>query len=232
MQFSKAVVKHRTTILIVACLLMIPSILGMIGTRINYDMLDYLPSDMDTVIGQDELLKDFGKGAFSLIVVEDMPAKDVAELCSKIESIDHVETVLWYSSLADVSIPMELLPSEVYDEFNTDHSTMMAVFFDSATSEDITIDAIREIRSVCGKQCFVSGMSALVTDLKDLCEAEEPIYVGLAVLFACIAMIIFLDGWLVPFVFLASIGMMILLNLGTNFFFREISYITKAFADV
>lgn len=232
MQFSKAVVKYRTTILIVACLLMIPSILGMIGTRINYDMLDYLPSDMDTVIGQDELLKDFGKGAFSLIVVEDMPAKDVAELCSKIESIDHVETVLWYSSLADVSIPMELLPSEVYDEFNTDHSTMMAVFFDSATSEDITMDAIREIRSVCGKQCFVSGMSALVTDLKDLCEAEEPIYVGLAVLFACIAMIIFLDGWLVPFVFLASIGMMILLNLGTNFFFGEISYITKALSAV
>lgn len=232
MQFSKAVVKHRTTILIVACLLMIPSILGMIGTRINYDMLDYLPSDMDTVIGQNELLKDFDKGAFSLIVVEDMPAKDVAELCSKIENIDHVETVLWYSSLADVSIPMEILPSEIYDEFNTDHSTMMAVFFDSATSEDITMDAIREIRSVCGKQCFVSGMSALVTDLKDLCEAEEPIYVGLAVLFACIAMIIFLDGWLVPFVFLASIGMMILLNLGTNFFFGEISYITKALSAV
>lgn len=232
MRFSKAVVKHRILILIVAVLLMIPSIFGMAGTRINYDMLDYLPADMDTVIGQKELLDDFGKGAFSLIIVEDMPDKDIAKLCDKIKAVEHVETVLWYSTLADVSIPMEILPDKIYDEFNTDHSTMMAVFFESATSADVTMDAIREIRSIAGKQCFVSGMSALVTDLKDLCEAEEPIYVGLAVLFACLAMLILLDGWLVPFVFLASIGMMILLNLGTNYFFGEISYITKALSAV
>ena len=228
MRFSKAVVKYRVPILILALLLMIPSVFGII----NYDMLDYLPDDMDTVIGQDELMKDFGKGAFSLIIVEDMPAKDTARLCEKLKKVDHVETVLWYSTLADVSIPMELLPDEIYREFNTDHSTMLAVFFDTSTSADVTMDAIREIRSIAGSQCFVSGMSALVTDLKDLCEAEEPIYVGLAVLFACLAMLLFLDGWLVPFVFLASIGMMILLNLGTNYFFGEISYITKALSAV
>ncbi len=232
MRFSKAVVRLRVPILIVALLLMIPSVLGMAATRINYDMLDYLPDTMDTVIGQNALMEDFGKGAFSFIVVEDMPEKDVAALTEKIKAVDHVETVLWYNSLADISVPMELLPKEIYDAFNTDHSTMIAVFFDSATSADVTMDAIREIRSVTGKQCFVSGMSALVTDLKDLCEQEEPIYVGIAVALACLAMLILLDGWLVPFVFLASIGMMILLNLGTNFFMGEISYITKALSAV
>lgn len=128
MHFSKAVVKCRVPILIITLLLMIPSVLGMVGTRINYDMLDYLPGDMDTVIGQEVLLEDFGKGAFSLIIVEDMPQKDVARLTEKIEEVDHVETVLWYSTLADLSVPMELLPEEIYREFNTDHSTMMAVF--------------------------------------------------------------------------------------------------------
>ena len=232
MRFSKAVVKCRVPILIITLLLMIPAVLGMVGTRINYDMLDYLPSDMDAVVGQDLLKEDFGKGAFSFIILEDMPAKDVVALKEKIEKVNHVETVLWYDDLADISVPMELLPEKVWKEFNTDHSTMMAVFFDSATSEDVTMDAIREIRSIAGKQCFVSGMSALVTDLKDLCEKEEPIYVGLAVVCACAAMMLFLDGWLVPFVFLASIGMMILLNLGTNYFFGEISYITKALSAV
>ena len=175
MHFSKAVVKYRIPILIIAVLLMIPSVLGLIGTRINYDMLDYLPDDMDTVIGQNELLEDFGKGAFSLIIVEDMPDRDVAALCDKIKEVDHVETVIWYSTLADISVPKELLPDKIYDEFNTDHSTMMAVFFDSATSADVTMDAIREIRSIAGRQCFVSGMSALVTDLKlSLIHISEP----------------------------------------------------------
>ena len=232
MRFSKAVVKHRILILIVVLVLMIPSVFGMAGTRINYDMLDYLPEDMETVIGQNELLEDFGKGAFSFIIVEDMPAKDVAALKEKIEQVDHVETVLWYDSIADLSIPMELLPDKIYNEFNTENATMMAVFFDTSTSSDITMDAIREIRQIAGKQCFISGMSALVTDLKDLCEKEEPIYVGIAVLLACVAMLVFLDSWLVPFVFLASIGMMILLNLGTNYFMGEISYITKALSAV
>ena len=232
MRFANAVVKHCKLILILALVLLIPSVLGMVSTRVNYDMLDYLPEDMDTVKGQNELLKDFGKGAFSLIIVEDMPDKDVAQLVEKIEKVEHVETVVWYSSLADISVPKELLPDALYDEFNTDNATMMAVFFDGATSADVTMDAIRSIRAVAGKQCFVSGMSALVTDLKDLCEKEEPIYVGLAVLFATLAMLLFLDSWLVPFVFLASIGMMILMNLGSNYFLGEISYITKALSAV
>lgn len=232
MRFSKAVVKFRVPIIILALVLAIPSVLGMIGTRINYDMLDYLPNTMDTVVGQQKLLDDFGKGAFSFIIVEDMADKDVSALKQKIEKVDHVETVLWYDSLLDISVPKELLPDKIYSEFNTENATMLAVFFDTSTSADITMDAVREIRSIAGKQCFVSGMSALVTDLKDLCEKEEPIYVAIAVVLAAIAMIIFLDGWLVPFVFLASIGLMILLNLGTNYFFGEISYITKALSAV
>ncbi len=232
MRFSKGVVKCRIPILIITLLLMIPAVFGMVNTRINYDMLDYLPDDMDTVIGQEELLNDFGKGAFSFIIVEDMPAKDVAALKTKIEQVDHVETVVWYDSMFDISVPMELLPDKVYEAFNTENATMMAVFFDTSTSADITMDAIRDIRAIAGKQCFVSGMSALVTDLKDLCEKEEPVYVGLAVLLACAAMMLFLDSWLIPLIFLASIGMAIVLNLGSNWFMGEISYITKALSAV
>ena len=232
MRFSKAVVRGRVAILILTVLLMIPAVFGMLATRINYDMLNYLPDDMDTVIGQNALLEDFGKGAFSFIVVENMPEKDVAALQEKLESVEHVETVMWYNSLMDTSIPMQLLPDKLYDAFNTGDATMMAVFFDTATSADETMDAIREIRSIAGKQCFVSGMSALVTDLKDLCEQEEPIYVAIAVVLACVAMMVFLDSWLIPFVFLASIGAAILLNLGSNWFMGEISYITKALSAV
>ena len=232
MRFSKAVVKFRVPILIAVLALMIPSVMGMAGTRINYDMLDYLPEDMDTVVGQNELLADFNKGAFSLLILEDMPNRQVSALKERIEQVDHVETVLWYDSLLDISVPMELLPERIYQAFNTENATMMAVFFDTSTSSDVTMDAIREIRALAGEQCFVSGMSALVTDLKDLCEKEEPIYVGIAVALACAAMLLLLDSWLVPFVFLASIGMMILMNLGSNYFLGEISYITKALSAV
>ncbi len=232
MKFSKAVVKCRVPILILALLLMIPSALGMAATRVNYDMLNYLPGDMDTVIGQNELLDGFHKGAFSFLILEDMPAKDVAALKKQVERVDHVDTVLWYDSLLDISAPMELLPDKLYDAFNAGNATMMAVFFDTSTSSDLTMDAIREIRALAGERCFVSGMSALVTDLKDLCEEEEPIYVGIAVALACAAMLLLLDSWLVPFVFLASIGMMVLMNLGSNYFLGEISYITKALSAV
>ena len=232
MKFSNAVVKHRILILIIAVVLMIPAVIGMAKTRINYDMLDYLPSDMDTVKGQSELLDDFGKGAFSFIVIEDMPEKDVAKLKSNIEKVDHVETALWYDSIMDLSVPMEFLPDEIYNAFNTENSTMIAVFFDTSTSDDDTMDAIREIRSIAGKQCVVSGTSAMVTDLKDLCEREEPIYVAIAVILSTAAMLLLLDNWLIPFIFLISIGMMILFNLGTNIFFGEISYITKALSAV
>lgn len=232
MRLSKAVVKNRVLILIVALLLLIPSVLGMANTRINYDMLDYLPEDMDTVIGQNELLDEFGKGAFSLIAVEDMPAKDVAALRKRIEAVEHVDSAVWYDSLTDMSVPMEILPEKIYNEFNNGNATMLAVFFDSSTSADVTMDAIREIRSLAGKQCFVTGMSALVTDLKDLCEREEPIYVALAVACACLAMMLLLDSWLAPLIFLASIGICIVINLGSNYFLGEISYITKALSAV
>lgn len=232
MKFAKSVVKYRIPILLTAALLMLPSFYCMTHTRINYDMLDYLPADMDTVKGQDELMEDFGKGAFSFIVVEGMPVSEVSALKSRIEQVDHVETVLWYDSISDVSVPMELLPDKLYNAFNSGDATIMAVFFDSATSADVTMDAIREIRAAADSRCFVSGMSALVTDLKDLCEAEEPTYVGLAVIFACAAMVLLLDGWLVPFVFLLSIGVAIMFNLGSNLSFGEISYITKALSAV
>ncbi len=232
MRASRAVVKYRVPILILALALLIPSFLGMVNTRINYDMLDYLPDDMDTVTGQNLLMEDFGKGAFSLIVVEDMPSADIRRTAEKLRAIEHVETVVCYEDLADPTIPKALLPESIYKEFNSGDSTLMAVFFDTSTSADATMDAIREVRSAVGKQCFVTGMSALVTDLKDLCEEEEPVYVALAVVCACAAMMLLLDSWLVPFVFLASIGMSILMNLGSNWFLGEISYITKALAAV
>ena len=232
MKLAKAVVKYRVLILIFTLALMVPSVFGYINTRVNYDMLNYLPEDMETVIGQDELMRDFGKGAFSLIILEDMPVKDITALKEKIEKVEHVDTVVWYDTIADVSIPLEILPDSIYKVFNTDNSTMMAVFFDSSTSADVTMDAIREIRQVADKQCFVSGLSAMVTDLKDLCEREEPIYVGIAVALALVAMMLLLDNWLIPVVFLLSIGMMIILNLGTNLFLGEISYITKALSAV
>ncbi|MBR4343176.1 MAG: MMPL family transporter [Lachnospiraceae bacterium] len=232
MRFSKAVVRYRIVILVLTLALMVPSVLGYINTRVNYDMLNYLPKEFETIKGQDELMRNFGKGAFSLVILEDMPVHDVAVLKQKIEKVDHVESVIWYDTIADLSIPLEILPKSIYEIFNTENSTMMAVFFDSSTSADITMDAIKEIRSIAGKQCFVSGLSAMVTDLKDLCEREEPIYVAIAVVLALIAMIILLDNWIIPIVFLVSIGMMIVLNLGSNFLLGEISYITKALSAV
>lgn len=232
MKFAKFVVKCRHLILIVALALMVPSVIGMAATRINYDMLNYLPDNIDTIEGANILLDDFGTGAFSMIVVEDMEDKDVVELKKRIEQVDHVEKVLWYDSILDISVPKEILPSSVLEAFNKDRDTMMAVFYDTATSADETLEAVRQIRHITEGKCFVSGMSAMVTDLKDLCEGEEPIYVAMAVVLACLAMIIFLDGWLVPFVFLGSVGMMILINMGTNIFLGEISYITKALSAV
>ena len=232
MKFARGVVRLRVPILVLTVILLIPAVLGMVSTRVNYDMLTYLPGEIDTVVGQDQLMEEFHKGAFSFLIFEDMPEKQVAALKQQVERIDHVDTVLWYDSLADLSIPMELLPKDLYRTFNTEHSTMMAVFFDSSTSADETMEAVEQIRAVCGKQCFVSGMTALVVDLRNLCEREEPIYVGLAVLMALIAMLLLLDNYLIPFVFLASIGAMILMNLGTNYFLGEISYITKALSAV
>ena len=231
---SELIVKHRALILIVTLLLMIPSFFGMLATRVNYDMLTYLPKNMDTMVGQDELLKEFGKGAFSMVMFEGMPENEVAKARDEIAAIPHVENALWYSSLGDMSaaIPMEILPSELYSAFNSDDATMMLVFYDSSTSADETLEAVLKIKQVASGRAMVAGMSALVTDLKDLVEHEEIIYVGLAAGLALLAMMIFLDNWLIPFVFLGSVGMMILLNLGTNIIFGEVSFITKALAAV
>jgi predicted RND superfamily exporter protein len=230
--FGKWIAKNRILVLIVSLLLLIPSVLGILGTRINYDILTYLPEDMDTVKGQEILLDDFGKGAFSLVMVEGMPEKEVTRLKISLEQIEHVDSVIWYDSILDTAIPMEVLPEKYYDVFNDGDTTLMAVFFDTSTSADETIEAIAQIRETAGERCFVSGMSALVTDLKDMCEREEPVYVGLAVLLAVIVLALFMDSLVLPVLFLASIGIAIVYNLGTNYFFGEISYITKALASV
>ena len=232
MKLGKAVVKSRFVILILAVALMIPSALGMAFTRVNYDILSYLPDNLDTIKGQDYLLDDFGKGAFSFLIFENMDDKDVAATEEKIKEIDHVDTVLWYDDFADISIPKEMLPDKIYDAFNSGNATMMAVFFDTSTSADETMNAIEEIRSVAGKQCFVSGMSAMITDMKDMFEEQEMTYVAIAVVLAVIAMMIFMDNWIIPFVFLASIAVAILVNMGSNYFMGEVSFITKALAAV
>lgn len=231
-KFGKGVVKHRVLILVIGLMLLVPSLFGYLNTRINYDMLDYLPQDMETVKGQGILLDDFGKGAFSIVIVEGMEDKQIVSLKEQVEKIDHVETVVWYDTLADLSVPMELLPKDVYETFNKEDATLMAVFFDTSTSADETIEAIQAVRKTMGKGCFVTGMSAMVTDLKELCEKEEPIYVAIAVLLATLVMMLFLDSFLIPFIFLASIGMAIFWNLGSNVFMGEISYITKALSAV
>jgi len=231
-KFGKAVVKNRVLILILAVALLVPSYIGMQATRINYDMLDYLPDNIDTVKGQNILLDEFHKGAFSFVIVEGMTDKEVVALEDEIEAVPHVDTVLWYDDIASISVPKELLPSKYYDAFCSGDATMLAVFFDSSTSADETMEAVTQIRSLANKQCFVSGMSALVTDLKAMCEKEEPIYVTIAVLCALGAMVLLLDSWLAPFLFLVSIGMAVLWNMGTNLFMGEISYITKALAAV
>ena len=229
---GKKIVKWRIPILVISLLLLIPSVFGMAGTRINYDILTYLPKEMDTIKGQDILQQDFGKGAFSLVMLEGMEAKDVEALKKQMEQIPHVDTILWYDSLADISIPMEVLPQKVYDVFNKGNATMMAVFFDTSISADETMDAIGQMRHMAGEQCFVSGMSAMVLDLKKLCEDQEPIYVAIAVALSCLVMMLFMDSWLLPFLFLASIGISILWNMGTNYFLGEISFITKALSAV
>ena len=230
--FGKLVVRHRKLILLCAVILLVPSVIGMALTRINYDMLDYLPKDIETMKGQNILLEDFDKGAFSILMVEGMQPDDVSALKRQIEKVDHVTEVVWYDSLFGPNVPIEFLPKKYYDKFNRGDTTLMAVFFDTSTSADETMEAITSIRSIAGNKCLVTGMSAMVTDLKNLCEQEEPIYVGIAVLCSVAVMMLFLDSFIIPFVFLASIGMAILLNLGTNFFMGEVSYITKALAAV
>ncbi|MDD4508238.1 MAG: MMPL family transporter [Eubacteriaceae bacterium] len=230
--FGKKIVRFRVMILIIGFALLIPALFGYFNTRINYDILTYLPDNIETVKGQNILLDDFGKGAFSLVMVDNMSDKDVAALEDKFKAIDHVDSVIWYDDVADLSIPKDMIPDEVYDAFNSGSTTMMAVFFDTSTSADETIAAITQMREVAGSQCFISGMSAMVTDLKNLCEQEEPVYVAIAVVLCCAVMMIFMDSYIVPIIFLISIGVAIMWNLGSNIFMGEISFITKALAAV
>lgn len=231
-KFGKAVVKSRIVILISSVLLLIPALLGYISTRINYDVLTYLPEEIETMQGQEIMIEDFGTGAFSMCIVDGMELKDVAELKAKIEEVDHVEKVLWYDSIMDISVPQSMLPDKVYEVFNSDTGTMMAIFFDEGTSADSTMDAITQIRKLAGKQCFVSGMSAIVTDTKALSERETPIYVLIAVLLSTLVLAVTMESIVIPVLFLLSIGMAIVYNLGSNVIFGEISYITKALAAV
>lgn len=230
--FGKKVVKFRVPIFIISLILLIPSAFGYFGTKINYDILSYLPGDIETMKGQDILVDEFGTGAFSLFVVEGMDNKDVAALKSEIEEVDHVSKVIWYDSILDISVPMDMLPDEIVSAFKSDDATMMAIIFDETTSADSTMDAITEIRDLAGKQCFLSGMSAVVTDTKILSEKETPLYVGLAVLLALIVLAVTMDSFLIPIFFLLSIGIAIVYNLGTNIFMGEISFITKALSAV
>ena len=230
--FGKKVVKYRVLILILGVLLLIPSVFGYLNTRVNYDVLTYLPDNIETMKGQDILVNDFGTGAFSMFIVDGMEEKDVAELKEKIEKVDHVANVIWYDSIADISVPMSMLPDDIYDVFNPDTGTMMAIFFDEGTSSDGTMDAIAQIRKIAGKQCFLSGMSAVVTDTKNLAEKETPVYVLIAVILAVIVLGLTMESFFVPLLFMLSIGMAIIYNLGSNYFMGEISYITKALAAV
>ena len=231
-KFGRGVVKLRVPILIVSVLLLIPSIFGFVSTRINYDILSYLPSDIETMKGQDIMLDEFGKGGFSLVMLDGMDDKDVEKVKEKIEKVDHVCDVLWYDTLADVSLPKEVLPDDIYDFFNTDNSTMMAVFFDEATSADGSLEAVKEIRSIAGEQCFVSGMSSVVEDIKDLTMQEAPMYVVIAVILTSIILALTMDSFLIPLCFMLSVGMAIIYNMGTNFMQGEISFITEALAAV
>lgn len=231
-KFGRGVVKLRVPILIVSVLLLIPSIFGFVSTRINYDILSYLPSDIETMKGQDIMLDEFGKGGFSLVMLDGMDDKDVEKVKEKIEKVDHVCDVLWYDTLADVSLPKEVLPDDIYDFFNTDNSTMMAVFFDEAISADGSLEAVKEIRSIAGEQCFVSGMSSVVEDIKDLTMQEAPMYVVIAVILTSIILALTMDSFLIPLFFMLSVGMAIIYNMGTNFIQGEISFITEALAAV
>ncbi|MCI8940789.1 MAG: MMPL family transporter [Dorea sp.] len=231
-KLGKKIVKYRAAILVISFLLLIPSAWGYANTRINYDVLTYLPEDIETMQGQDIMVEDFGAGAFSMLIVDGMENKDISKLKAQIEEVDHVSKVLWYDSVADISVPQSMLPDDIYEVFHSDTGTMMAVFFDESTSADSTMDAITTIRRLSGKQCLISGMSAIVTDTKELAESETPVYVLIAVLLSTLVLGITMESLVVPVLFLISIGMAIVYNLGSNYFLGEISYITKALAAV
>ena len=230
--FGKKIVKHRKLVIIICLLLMIPAVIGYAFTHVNYDLLNYLPGDLETMKGQDILVDEFGMGAFTMVIVEDMPDKDVAALKAKIEQVDCVKDVLWYDSVADLSLPVDLLPDELKDAFYKDNATMMIALLEDTTSADRSMEAIKEIRKLCNEQCFASGMTGLIEDVKELSDKETPIYVAIAVVLSLIVLALTMESFVTPVLFLLSIGLSILYNLGSNIIFGEISYITKALTAV
>lgn len=231
-KISSLIVKKRMMILIISLVLLIPSVFGYISTKINYDLLTYLPKEIDTMKGQDILKEDFGTGAFSMLVSENMKPKEVSALKEKIQDVPHVKDVIWYDSLLDTSVPMEMLPKDLYEAFNHGDATLLMILYDDTSSAEGTMDAVREIRKIADERVFLSGMTAVLVDTQALSEAEAPLYVLLAVVLCAITLMLAMDSWLVPFVFLVSIGIAIVYNLGSNLFLGQISYVTKALAAV
>ncbi len=232
LRFGEWVAKHKTLILIFGVLMMIPSAIGYINTRVNYDILSYLPKDIDTMVGQDILQDEFGQGGFSLVMTEGMRDKDVAKTARRFEEIDHVSSVVCYQSLTDCEIPKEILPSDIEEFFTKDDTTMMAVFFDEGTSADGTLAAVEEMRSITDEQCFISGMSAITLDMKNLSKSESVIYAVIAVLLTSLVLVLTMDSFLIPVFFMLSIGFAVVWNLGSNFVLGEISFLTQALALV
>ncbi|MCH5267346.1 MAG: MMPL family transporter [Lachnospiraceae bacterium] len=229
---GKWITKHKGVILIIALILLIPAGIGYVSTRVNYDVLSYLPESLETIEGQDILVDEFGMGAFSMIIVEDMPMKDVAKLEKQLEEVDHVQDVLWYDDLLDISVPYEMMPKDLQEAFFRGDATMMIALFDDTTSSDNTMDTIAEIRKMVGKNVYASGMSGVVTDIKDLALKEMPVYVVIAAVLSIIVLLLTMNSFLTPFIFLFNIGVAIVYNLGSNIFLGEISYITQALAAV
>lgn len=233
-KFGKVIVKLRIPILILSFLLLIPSAIGYFNTRVNYDILYYLPNEIETMQGQDILMDDFNKGAYAMVVVQNMDTKSTDRLIKKVENVDHVAQVISYTGIVGEDVPSEIVPSKFRKYFENDSTdtTLFAIFFDNTTSSDDTMNAITQIREQTEGQAFISGMSAVVTDTKNLSEKETPLYVLIAVVLVCIVLAIFMDSFLVPVFFMISIGMAIVYNLGSNILLGEVSYITKALAAV
>ena len=233
-KFGKEIVKLRIPILILSFLLLIPSAIGYFNTRVNYDILYYLPNEIETMQGQDILMDDFNKGAYAMVVVQNMDTKSTDRLIKKVENVDHVAQVISYTGIVGEDVPSEIVPSKFRKYFENDSTdtTLFAIFFDNTTSSDDTMNAITQIREKTEGQAFISGMSAVVTDTKNLSEKETPLYVLIAVVLVCIVLAIFMDSFLVPVFFMISIGMAIVYNLGSNILLGEVSYITKALAAV
>ena len=229
---GKWIAKHKVLIVLIGLVLLVPSVLGIAATRVNYDILSYLPESLETVEGQDIMVDEFGMGAFSMVVVENMEMKDVAALKAKFENIDHVEDVLWYDSVADLSFPVDMLPSKIKDVFFKGNATMMIALFDNTTSSDAAMEAVTEMRKIATKECYISGMSGVVTDIKNVALEEMPIYVVVAAVLSFLVLCLSMDSLVVPILFLLSVGLAVLYNLGSNIFLGSVCYITISLTAV